>query len=691
MSTESLLAFLETLHESVPLEGDRPFVLAGDRVWLVRSGRVDLFGVLVEDGRPVGSRRHVCRVAAGGILVALSQDDPPAGTGLLAVGAAGTRVVPVDGGEFRELSRDPRWKSEVGELIDGWIDTLCAGIAAGSVPDDVTDLSPGERLEASGPVVVRPRDRVGWIFQEDGRAAVLGRPQLVVNGGVPLPISRSAWLVVDAGATLTALDPRDVLEGPGPWGALAKLHRVVRTCVALQRTEAAAAEAERLERMTAANRGALSRALIGLASALDRRVGPHSPPGGDSRNGSTEYDELLAACRIVGEDVGIAFRAPPPNGNGRAIEAPLDRIARASNVRVRRVVLNGEWWREDNGPLLATLEDSNRPVALRRRGLRGTYELHDPADGSVQRVNAEVAAGLMPVAHAFYRPFRDSRVTALQVLKFGVADCGRDIATILVVGALAGLLATAPTIATGILFNSVIPSAARSQAVQITVIMIAIAVATAMLALARSIAFLRIDGRMGAAVQAATWDRLLSLPTRFFRDYTAGELATRAMGVDGIRQVVSGTVATTLLGGVFSVFNFLLMFRYSAELAVRATGLLLAALVVTVVVGYLQLEKQRAATRIRARTSGVVLQLLSAVSKIRVAAAESRVFGIWADLFGAQRSHQYDLRVVRNVFAVFTAVFPTAAAIAIFASVGTAGAGADQIRTGDFVAFFAAF
>lgn len=45
---------------------------------------------------------------------------------------------------------------------------------------------------------------------------------------------------------------------------------------------------------------------------------------------------------------------------------------------------------------------------------------------------------------------------------------------------------------------------------------------------------------MGAAVQAAVWDRLLSLPLPFFRPYTAGELAMRAMSIDSIRQVISG-------------------------------------------------------------------------------------------------------------------------------------------------------
>src|SRR5690606_10392941 len=134
------------------------------------------------------------------------------------------------------------------------------------------------------------------------------------------------------------------------------------------------------------------------ASAMDRRIASNAIGERRDGNDTSDYGELLAACRIVGDALGITFRAPPQNGDGRATDTPLDRIARASNVRVRRVVLKGEWWREDNGPLLGTRQDVDRPVALRRRGMEGFYEVVDPVDGSMERVTADVAAGLMPVA-----------------------------------------------------------------------------------------------------------------------------------------------------------------------------------------------------------------------------------------------------------------------------------------------------
>ena len=81
---------------------------------------------------------------------------------------------------------------------------------------------------------------------------------------------------------------------------------------------------------------------------------------------------------------------------------------------------------------------------------------------------------------------------------------------------------------------------------------------------------------MGADLQAAVWDRLLSLPVPFFRHYTAGDLADRANGIDVIRQHLTGTVTNSIVSGLFSFLNLGLMFYYSWKLTLVALGLRLA-------------------------------------------------------------------------------------------------------------------
>ena len=72
---------------------------------------------------------------------------------------------------------------------------------------------------------------------------------------------------------------------------------------------------------------------------------------------------------------------------------------------------------------------------------------------------------------------------------------------------------------------------------------------------------------MGAALQAAVWDRLLRLPVPFFRRYTSGDLADRSSGIGYILRTLTGSAIFSILSGVFSIFSFLLLFYYSWQLA----------------------------------------------------------------------------------------------------------------------------
>src|SRR6185436_19506502 len=104
-------------------------------------------------------------------------------------------------------------------------------------------------------------------------------------------------------------------------------------------------------------------------------------------------------------------------------------------------------------------------------------------------------------------------------------------------------------------------------------------------------------------------------PLPFFRNYTSGDLATRANGINAIRQILSGAVLTSVLSGVFSVFSFVLLFYYSTNLALVATALVMINVGVTIFVSYFSLRFQRPLFDLQGKISGQVLQFITGVSK----------------------------------------------------------------------------
>ena len=98
-----------------------------------------------------------------------------------------------------------------------------------------------------------------------------------------------------------------------------------------------------------------------------------------------------------------------------------------------------------------------------------------------------------------------------------------------------------------------------------------LAVATAAFQAIQSLMVLRIEGRISATLIPAVWERLLRLPSRFFAGFSSGDLALRAMGLSEVFKRASGAVVTSIVTGVFSLFNLALLYAYSWRLAMVTT------------------------------------------------------------------------------------------------------------------------
>jgi ATP-binding cassette subfamily C protein len=304
-------------------------------------------------------------------------------------------------------------------------------------------------------------------------------------------------------------------------------------------------------------------------------------------------------------------------------------------------------------------------------------------------VDAALAESLSGDAHMFYLPLPERPVTKGDLLRMAIAGQQRDLLTILLMGAAGGILGLLVPVLTGQVFGNVIPGADRGQLFQITLALIASAVAGSVFQVTRSIAVLRLGGKADGILQAAVWSRLLSLPVSFFRRFTVGDLANRAMGINAIREMLTGNVLTLLLSAVFSVFSFGLLFHYSPELALVATGLVLLLTGVTAALVYLQLRHQRELLRLEGRIASLLFGLISGIAKLRVSGAEPRGFSRWAERFAEQRQRTLAAQRAANLQTAFNAVYGVLTSMAIFAVVGLSSQ--ESLSMGEFLAFNAAF
>jgi NHLM bacteriocin system ABC transporter ATP-binding protein len=670
---------LETLPDSSPPDAESAFFI--DRrqgVGIVLDGAVDIFAVPLQDGRVAGTRRHLYRVAIGEAVFGLGLADKRDGLGLLAVCIGDAQLQWMAPEQWNLLLRDPDLRENLADWIDCWLRGLCAGLFRERMPRRSRGFESGLEFTLKRGESAYPVGRVLWVEAGEGRVRWMGR---ALAPGTVLPLAPSTWLEADGEARLACLGGTPEVPIDRLRIALETFHVLLAEALIDLGAREREAWLARLKRKSANDERLVSAALHELAGIL----APRSVAAlARSKTGVPLFDALervFAAGRM-------SLRLPSKIPDGLDTRALMEMAARASAVNLRQVALTAPgWWRGDQGPLLAFARGDNRPLALLPNAAGG-YRWVDPAGADSGRVDEAFAAGLDATAIMFFRTFPARPVTLRGLLRFGLAGAGADLARLAALGILGGVLGIFVPYATGHLIDSVIPGADRGQLAQIALLLLATVLASASFEFTRWLALLRVEGKLGVATHAAIIDRVLRLPPDFFRDYSAGDLALRAFGIDTLLHLVTGATLMAILQGVFSLASFLYLFCIDLKLALVAALLALAALLPSALLNGLRLRYERRLFGIEGQLAGRVFQFLNGIAKLRVAGAEARAFANWAGDFAEKKRLAYGSQRLVNRLTVFEAAYPVFASLVFFVFIGFLPL---PIGTGDFLAFNAAF
>ncbi len=659
------------------VECGKPILLNdSESVWILQSGKADIFVVKVEDGREVGRRKHFFRAEPGQALFGVNFDKH--GVGLLLCCFLGSRLLKL---KKSELMRLPN-KMETIFIIESWVACVSSGIRDALPPKIFKRLNDTSELLLQNNDSVLTKDDIFWVKQLEGESCFMGNKEIVIdsNSGF-VPITPSSWLNSLGNGKLLSLRTTSYMKQDPSLSGLEEFHKLMLKRLLLRKEREQEEISSRFGARVGHDRLHVENAFSQLSSVLESKKSGMFFEG-------LEFEPLLEACKLVGNELDIEIKAPSGLNNDVKFKDPVISIARSSKIKARKVGLKKDWWKTDNGPLLSYLKHNGAPVALIPVSAT-KYMLNNPAERGKTVVDENVTRNIEDFGFTFYRSFPTHAVTALKLMRFGLKGCVKDIIMLAVMGMAGGLLGMAIPLATGLLFDSIIPQAERGQILQIGFALIVSALAAAVFQLTRSVAMLRIEGKMDASLQSAVWNRLLSLPAPFFRKFTSGDLANRAMGINNIREVLSGNTLTTVLSCVFSIFNFGLLFYYDHILALFVTGIVLFSLLFATVMGYIQVRQQRELMDLEGRIAGLVFQFINGISKFRVSGSENRAFAVWAKVFSRKKKVAYNARITSNIVNVFNSVYRIVTIIIVFAVIVYFRK--ESMSTGTFLAFSAAY
>ncbi|MDZ7964801.1 MAG: NHLP bacteriocin export ABC transporter permease/ATPase subunit [Nostoc sp. DedSLP03] len=621
--------------------------------WIVQSGTLAVFATF-QNSLPKEHRRYLFHVNAGEVLlpevIAQSQWN------FVAIAIEPTQLCQMSMVDL--VKGIAAADSQAIELLEGWVNHLGQSLSAQqtvlTTPLNLVQtlgrdfsLSPGETLQGRQQTLL-------WVKLQQGNTHWMGVEELTLNSTSPaFPLTSDMWLEAEDAVIGQVLTTADLENSEEVLAGLASLHTYFFHYFSLLANKEAEVEFRQFQEREQFNQQVIEGALSDLATVLQPQ---------QEAVFSQEGPPLLVAFGAVGRSLGIEIRPPAEDLN--SIKDPVAAIAQASQIRIRRITLADGWWDQDQGAMLAYTQ-LERPVALLPTANRD-YVIFDPVARTRISVNESIAKTLSPLAYVLYRPLPQVALKAIDLLRFGVKGYEKDIASILVVGLLGTILGMVAPQATAILINNAIPDSDRAMLWQIGLVMFAVAFAQLAFQVAQSIITLRVESATDSILQPAIWDRLLRLSPSFFRQYTSGDLVNRVMAVREIHQKLSGATQRTLLSGVFALFNLVLMFIYSWQLAFVGVGLAIFATVVTTVASFLLVKKSKKEQELNGAIQGLTVQLINGVAKLRVTMAEERAFAAWAKKYSQQIRLKASWQEIKDGISVFNEALPLVSSILLF-------------------------
>ena len=376
----------------------------------------------------------------------------------------------------------------------------------------------------------------------------------------------------------------------------------------------------------------------------------------------------------------------------------LRRLVQKGNMQMRLIELVPDWYRKDSGVIMGFIGEAKTlaafvPVAA------GEYKLvtRDIPDG--KKITDEIAKDIDKNAFECYGGFPNRELKILDLLKFIFKQCWvADYKTVIVISLVAGLIPLVMPLVTETIFQDIIPILDRQGLATVTQVIMVTSFTTASLGIVRTIAVMRITTRINMSTEAALWGRLLTLPTKFFRQFTSGELASRMNGISVIKGLVSAEFIGGLFGFVFSFWSVFLMCYYSLKLTAAALVVWFIYAIITAFIYRRVLGFQRALIAANNREAGLVQQIFKGLSKFREHGAEKQAFWLWSEVFGETWRYNLKLRWQGNYNQIIGSVQPFILTLLLYYiavygmnEVGPNGQQVQGIGYAQFLAFQGAF
>ncbi|MBO7697946.1 MAG: hypothetical protein J6S38_02790, partial [Erysipelotrichaceae bacterium] len=314
----------------------------------------------------------------------------------------------------------------------------------------------------------------------------------------------------------------------------------------------------------------------------------------------------------------------------------LEYILRPHGIMRRNIKLSEGWYQDAYGPILGFLKENQIPVALLPRRIIGYYYT-DPESGKRVNINRKTAENIADDALCFYRPLPLKKLEIIDLTNY-MRRCisAEDIVLIVISSIIVSLVGLITPRLTKALSGPVLNSGSLSLLVSIGIFIICTTLSSQLFNAANSLISSRISSKISLSVEAAVMARVLSLPAKFFRQYSSGELSSRASSINSLCSMLASFVFSLGLTGLSSLLYVNQIFNFAPSLVIPSIVIIAASILLSVLSSSLQIKISGEQMKLAAKGSGLSFALVTGIQKIKLSGAEKRAFSKWLNHYAKE-------------------------------------------------------
>lgn len=320
----------------------------------------------------------------------------------------------------------------------------------------------------------------------------------------------------------------------------------------------------------------------------------------------------------------------------------LEYILRPHGIMRRNIKIREDWYKDAYGPILGFMKEGQVPVALLPQKVIGYYYI-DPQSGKKVKINKRNAENIMEDALCFYRPLPLKKLEIPDLLLY-MRRCV-SIEDVVLIGIASLFVSAVGLVAprlTKALSGPVLNSKSLNMLISIGIFMISSTLSKQLFDASYSLISSRVSTKISLSVDAAAMSRVLSLPAKFFREYSSGELSSRVGSISSLCNMLANFMFSLGLTGLSSLMYVNQIFNFAPSLVIPSIIIIFVSILLSVMSSTLQIKISGEQMKLAAEGSGLSYALVTGIQKIKLSGAEKRAFSKWLNHYARESEYVYN-------------------------------------------------